>query len=145
MTCLSELDAVLARMLARNPEDRYQTPREVARALARFTRRVPPLPVSEAAADSGPVQDRPGEADSRLEEFFTSLAAVRDEESVSAIGFARRLKRVSTRIWLAAAGLALAVVVGIIAWDRSSDATVLIRLAARRTPGIRTAGQSASD
>ena len=37
-----ELAAVVARMLAKKPEDRYQTPGEVAAALAPFATKAPP-------------------------------------------------------------------------------------------------------
>jgi serine/threonine protein kinase len=121
----AELDIVVARMLARDPNSRYQTPREVAQALAPFTRRVAPLP---APSPAGTPVRRPGRLpgeDTRLEEFFKSLATA-EEESLSVSGIATRLRRVSPRIWLVVASLTLILVAGIIAWERSSVATMVV-------------------
>jgi WD40 repeat protein/serine/threonine protein kinase len=122
----AELDAVIARMLARDPKDRYQTPREVARALAPFTGAVAALPVRRARVPGGRSSERPPEEDPRLEEFFRALAAADAERSLSVVGIARHLKEVSPKIWIPVAGLVLAFVAGVGLWDWTSTAAVII-------------------
>lgn len=104
-----ELEAIVARMLARDPQLRYQTPREVAEVLAPFagrTVRLASKPRATPARDER--RQHSAEEDSRLEQIFKSLATVEVDRSLSAYGIATRLRRVSIRVWLAAAGTAAA-------------------------------------
>jgi WD40 repeat protein/serine/threonine protein kinase len=71
------LEAVVSKMLARNPDARYQTARDVARALEPFSNADPSTPVlpATAARDAhSSVSLLPSE-DPRLEQFFSHLAA----------------------------------------------------------------------
>src|SRR5262249_21693528 len=49
-----ELAAVLARMMAKKPQDRYQTPAEVAAALTPFVGQVPNFPAKKASWQLAP-------------------------------------------------------------------------------------------
>ncbi len=123
----TELDAVVARMLARDPKRRYQTPREVAQALAPFARQFAPIPVRspQRPAPGARGKHRVGE-DTRLEELFKSLAKVETEHSLSVAGITTRLRRVSPHVWLVATGLVLVVSAALFAWNRYSAAEVLV-------------------
>jgi serine/threonine protein kinase/WD40 repeat protein len=121
-----ELDAVVARMLARNPSERYQTPRDVALALAPFCRTGR---VARPAADGAPAP-RPhvvsaGE-NSRLEQIFRSLATEAADRPVSVSEITSRLKRPSRRGVLAVGGAAIAVLAAVLLWQRASVATLVI-------------------
>src|SRR5262249_50614470 len=108
-----ELDAVVAHMLALDPDERYQTPIEVAQALAPFaTRTGDPslLDLEGKNRESQPA--RPPGDDTRLEEFFRSLATQSDDRSLSVAGLARRLTRARWPVWLAGCAAALCVLIG---------------------------------
>ncbi|HEY1068816.1 MAG TPA: serine/threonine-protein kinase [Pirellulales bacterium] len=93
-----ELDEVVARMLARDPQRRYQTPQEVADALERFTTFSPkarrsfdpatsePLSadVSADAADGDTLREEDEEeTGAQLQAFFESVAAASDGDSTA--------------------------------------------------------------
>jgi WD40 repeat protein/serine/threonine protein kinase len=121
-----ELDAVVAKMLARDPKARYQTPQELAQALAPLARRATPLPAPPSEAAPRERAELFPDDDSRLEEFFKSLGTVEGGHSLSVSGIASRLKRVSPRIWLAGAGVMLALVAGYFVWSQLSAAELVI-------------------
>lgn len=112
------LDAVVARMLAHDPADRFQTPLEVAQALAPFAGRVNVLPAS--AAEPAASRQRPllsPEEDTRLEAFFKSLASEETGPVLSASHLAGRLKRISPRVWLGSASAVLVALLGFYLWS----------------------------
>ena len=137
-----ELEAVMSRMLARNPKDRYQTPREVAQALIPFSTGVPlatgagqrPAALVEKSPTTSPLPHPPGPRppdprppgeDSRLDLIFESLAACETDQSLLASAIATRIKRVSPRQWLVVAGLAAVLLTGSFLWYRLSAATLI--------------------
>jgi WD40 repeat protein/tRNA A-37 threonylcarbamoyl transferase component Bud32 len=73
----AELDAIVAKMLARQPADRYQTPDEVARALEPFTRDAAAVVVAGPAAIVAAEASAP--ADSNLARFLDRLATEAEE------------------------------------------------------------------
>ena len=82
-----ELDDVLARMLARDPDDRFQTPNDVAKALAHFANVSP----SEQAISAPPPPahvSEPARDDSRLDQILRQLA--QDNESRQPRSLVRR-------------------------------------------------------
>jgi serine/threonine protein kinase/WD40 repeat protein len=123
----AELDAVVARMLARDPKLRYQTPREVAQALAPFTTQFAPFRIRPRKKPADAKQpNRPLGEETRLDEIFKGLADVESDQSLSVAGITTRLKRVTPRYWLAAAGLALLVAASSFVWGHLSAATLVI-------------------
>ncbi|HEY2251774.1 MAG TPA: protein kinase, partial [Planctomycetaceae bacterium] len=136
-----ELEAVLARMLARDPLDRYQTPREVAQALIPFATEASFASTANAvpfATRAGQLQKplahdqttqtwrpHPPEENARLDVIFESLAAVETGESLLSSAIAARIQRVSPRTWLIAAGLAMTGLAAAMLWYRLSDATLI--------------------
>lgn len=95
-TAPPELEAVLARMLARDPAERFQTPQDVVRALEPFTIQhaaaaPPPRPGpsinKEAEGEFAPLVDR------GLNQFLQDLAheAALDEQSETPTGASNRL------------------------------------------------------
>lgn len=87
--CPSEVEAVVAKMLARDPAQRYQTPSEVIEGLQATLRKLPdaqaamtffrePLPV----AAPGSAADIQADADTSLADFFRdfSVSPLRDEK-----------------------------------------------------------------
>jgi serine/threonine protein kinase/WD40 repeat protein len=123
-----ELDAIVARMLARDPDDRYQTPSEVAQALAPFATRTwdsSLLDLERKDRESKPA--RPPGDDTRLEEFFRSLATQSEDRSLSVAGVARRIQRVRWPVWLAGgAAAALCVLIGFLSWTGAPTASLII-------------------
>lgn len=83
------LDAVVARMLARNPDDRYQTPAEIVAALVPFAQILAEAPTTASASDAptttiGPVADltqaatpavSPPSTGSELQQFLQDLGS----------------------------------------------------------------------
>jgi serine/threonine protein kinase/WD40 repeat protein len=138
-----ELEGIIARMLARKPIDRYQTPREVAQALSPFSTgpafatarplvpeagQRPQVPVDKPAAAARQARatgPRPPQEDSRLELIFESLAACDTDQSLLASAIAARFKRVSPRQWLAAASLAGLLLTSFWLWYTFSAATLI--------------------
>lgn len=122
-----ELDAVVARMLAREPRSRYQTPREVAQALAPFTRRSGALPVvpAEVAATGGRMSRPPGD-ETRLDQIFRNLETVETVHAISVSHLATRWNRISPRVWLAVGAGLLSLLATAIAWEWFSIASVVI-------------------
>jgi WD40 repeat protein len=123
----SELDAVVARMLARDPRSRYQTPRDVATALAPFSRRAgqvvvrpPPLAGSEHHRMRRP------EDDSRLDEFLKNLAIAEAEGVPPAPGPAGGHRRILPRRWLVVASLAFAALFAVWLWERMTSAAIVV-------------------
>jgi serine/threonine protein kinase len=96
--CPRELDAVVARMLARQPGDRYQTPGEVSAALAEFAT----TPADPEAAtiqlrmpEATPSQsfEMPLGADETMRDFFSQLGSQAAERTpTSSIGHRRPTK-----------------------------------------------------
>jgi formylglycine-generating enzyme required for sulfatase activity len=125
-----ELSAVVAKMLSKDPDRRYQTPLEVARALAPFAKAgqkmttARPMPASAAAVAS------PGRP--TLLPTDTSKLGVRDPDGLPQRQVAARKKARAPRgrPWVLVAGvsapLVLAVLVGIVllATRRTKEATV---------------------
>lgn len=128
-----ELDAVVARMLARDPRSRFQTPREVAQALAPFAAHATPMPAPASKARSiapdtaadGPPATLPAE-DTRMEQFFRYLKTTETDEVLTVAQITRRLRRVPRRAWLAAAGFLVVAVGGVLMWERLSAATLVV-------------------
>ncbi len=128
-----EIEAVIARMLARDPGDRYQTPREVAQALVPFATGAP-LAIRDAKATASLFESpaaterlpRPPGEDSRLDLIFASLAACEPDQSLVASAISSRFKQVSPRLWLAAAGLGVFCLAAFMLWHRFSAATLVV-------------------
>ncbi|HEY3963352.1 MAG TPA: protein kinase, partial [Planctomycetaceae bacterium] len=122
-----ELDAVVARMLARNPSERFQIPREVAQALAPFagaegpSLRSPARIVPTTQARVSAIRD-----DSRLEQIFRSLATEAADQPLSVAASRSRLKRTPPRmvVFLGIAGIAG--LAAFLFWQRASVATLTI-------------------
>jgi serine/threonine protein kinase len=121
------LASVLRRMMAKRPEDRYQTPGEVAETLASWAQPGPPPPLGEAVEPASPAGDRtplealptlttsppsPGEPADPAEGAKTVLSA--RSRSTSDPAAPRRPAWGQRRAWLVAAGLA-ALLVGAVA------------------------------
>jgi hypothetical protein len=113
--------------LARDPQRRYQTPREVAQALAPFTTQFAPLPVRPIRKPAEPSRSkRSTDEDTRLDDIFKNLAAVEAAHPLTVSGITTRLQRASPRFWLAGAGIVLALAAAFFLWERLSAATVSI-------------------
>ena len=123
-----ELDAVVARMLARDPRSRYQTPREVAAALAPFARRAgqvvvrpPPVPGVEHHRMRRPEDRLP-----RLDEFLQNLATAEAERVPSASGPDGGHRRIPPPRWLAVASLAFAALLAVWLWEWMTTAAIVV-------------------
>ncbi|MCY2964975.1 MAG: protein kinase [Planctomycetota bacterium] len=79
-----EIDAIVARMMARNPADRYQTPLELARALVPFALSTGQVAGDCTGSDSGSSSDWEVQNDSVYGRFLDNLneAVERDENGV---------------------------------------------------------------
>ena len=123
----AELEAVIARMLARDPRDRYQTPREVAEALAPFALRSGTkgslLPPGDATLRRAP---RNKGEDTRLEQILRSLAECETDQPLSVATVLGRLKRLSPRAWIAGGAALVVAVAAFFAWQRLSEVTLVI-------------------
>jgi serine/threonine protein kinase len=119
--CPPELDAIVARMLARRPADRYQTPAEVAEALAPYL-----IPDGSAEATTCMLQvparsqdfELPLGADETLRDFFSQLGSQATERTPRSGTLQRRAtthKRL-TKAELAVSLGAVAVLVGTLAF-----------------------------
>lgn len=123
----AELDAVVARMLARNPRGRYQAPRDVAQALAPFT-----IQGSESARTVAVVAPPPRSQvhteteNERLEQIFRSLATEAAQETLSVAAIASRLKRTSPLVGIAAGVIVIVGLAGYLYWQRISTATLVV-------------------
>ena len=132
-----ELEAVIARMLDRNPARRYQTPGEVADALKAFAA----LPtIDPLDSPLGPFPDRADaktEGDSNLGQFLQRIAEQMDEDATADLTSSKTtavLPRRPGRPWKTWAALAggLAVVIALSVWagseiyERSGTATLVI-------------------
>ncbi|HLJ12730.1 MAG TPA: serine/threonine-protein kinase [Planctomycetaceae bacterium] len=132
----AELDDVVARMLAREPNSRFQTPREVARALASFAvadDRLAAFSLQTAkeprggdrlTADLGAPQCE--RDDSRLAKFLEMLGTKEAAGALSVSGLAQRLTRIRQRTWLAAAALSILGLAGVLSWHLLAAATLVV-------------------
>jgi WD40 repeat protein/serine/threonine protein kinase len=112
-----ELDAVIARMLARDPRARYQTPREVVAALAPFARRGRAILPQPAVAGADHHRLLSPEEDSRLDEFLKSLATVETGSLPPASGQATRPFQMPPWRWVAVGGAAVFLVAAFWLWN----------------------------
>lgn len=127
-----ELDAVVSKMLARKPENRYQTAREVAQALAPFSLQIPIdrwlKETRRDAGEDGPRRQRvrSPEEDTRLNEFFVHLGTQAAEDMPSTSPWLANWERVGTRskIGLAAGVIVLLIAFGI--WKSPSPSKLTI-------------------
>jgi serine/threonine protein kinase/WD40 repeat protein len=121
-----DLEAVVARMLARAPAERYQTPREVAQALTPFARGAGILhpPVLEKPATTQLSSLTLGEQ-TRLELILKSLAACEVDQSPAGSKIAKGIKWASPRSGLIAV-VAISCLAALMLWYRLSSATLVI-------------------
>ena len=123
-----DLDAVVARMLARNPCDRFQTPREVAQALAPFTSAGRASSLRSITRVVPETRERVSTTseDSQLEQIFRSLATEAADQPLSVAAITSRLKRTSPRMLVFMGIAAIAGLAAFLYWQRASVATLTI-------------------
>ncbi|MBI3866494.1 MAG: serine/threonine protein kinase, partial [Planctomycetia bacterium] len=119
----AELEVVVARMLARDPRERYQTPREVAQALAPFTGKAVSLPRPALRPAPTVAPTSPGE-NTLLEQIFRSLATEAADQPMSFATVALRPNRRSPRVAIVI--VVLAGLAGFAIWERNSAAILVI-------------------
>jgi serine/threonine protein kinase len=117
----AELDQVVARMLDRDPDRRFQTPAEVAQALAPFARRgrAAPSTVDDESSGASPSLSAAAlpDTDPALDEFLESLSGeLSGSRSYSALSNLRSGNRHRAKLVFALAALA-ALVLFIITWS----------------------------
>ncbi|MBS0261075.1 MAG: protein kinase [Planctomycetes bacterium] len=122
-----ELDEIVLRMLARSPQDRFQTPRAVAQALAPFCRMNSSTPGPQPKSRSAlPYVASTGGEGSRLEQIFQRLET---EFASTSVRRHHESRRRSIRYWVAISATVLAIstiVWGGFLWQDASQATLLI-------------------
>jgi serine/threonine protein kinase/WD40 repeat protein len=127
------LEQVIAKMLAREPGERYQQPRDVARALEPFcresTRSSPPsAPVAPNRRVEPEARTRQIDGQARLDEMFLQLAAQRPPVLHGSTSSSHA--PVATRIALIATAAALSfVVAALILWTRFASPVVRPKIA----------------
>lgn len=126
------LEAVLARMLARDPAERYQQPRDAARALAPFCRDGSPAnrPASKTPGDGARLveperKSRSIGEETRLEELFKQLGTRGVE--IAAVPRSPSRTKVPVRIALiATAGALVFVIAGLVLWTQLTATAHLV-------------------
>ncbi|MGQ0633498.1 MAG: protein kinase domain-containing protein [Planctomycetaceae bacterium] len=132
------LEAVVAKMMAREPGDRFQSAADVVAALTPFTTPescilAAPAPSLPAPAPAPSVRGARSPDASRLEQFLDHLATHPAEEMTlrGRQPFFRQLTaRITPRLWLGATAAALAIAVCWGLWYWLTEATLIVSLPA---------------
>lgn len=128
----AELAAIIARMMAVAPSERYQSAAEVAAVLAPFAVVAPLSPTRPAkpAAPDGPVTLAPVDS-VELDQLFAHLATHAADDTPARDQSPSRawiLPHVSRRIWLSTGATAAALIIMLGLWRWLSEAVLIVEL-----------------
>jgi serine/threonine-protein kinase len=116
----AELDVIVSRMMARDREQRFQTPAEVAEALAPFCRldEAPPEPAPTGpAGPSNPLAPETGsDSDPSVNQFLESLSGDLSSRTTPRLLQMWERNRSGSRIPLMIAAVAVFVLVAVVSW-----------------------------
>lgn len=125
-----ELEAIVARMLARDPRQRYQSALETAFALAPFSDPEAPSPTISTGAQSAADKSSSGRLssadDPRLREFFANMATRGDADAPTRVGYRVPLPEWSRKVWLTIAGSAVGVFAFALLWYWVGQVTLVV-------------------
>lgn len=125
-----ELEAVVAKMLAPDPRQRYQSALEVAFALAPFSH--PDGPAPSVSGSKTPAREKSSSGrlsigdDPRLKEFLANMATRGDGDAPTRVGYRVPIPGWSRKTWITISGTAVGILVLALVWRWVGQVTLAV-------------------